>query len=190
MYRKTLLSIVAGLALTPSLARAQTTSITPLIGGYVPAGDWVELRAGAENVANRREGTRSWGLNVEFGPLRGSVAYASGMNIKNASRQDIGTGSVLGYAGDFVVRPVMRMLVQPYILGGVGQKLYRFDQASIEPADFKSRQFAFHGGIGADVMLGSIGIAAEVTDFLSKSERQNWNVHDAFAMVGLRVRLP
>jgi len=183
-------ALAALVAFTPVMARAQVINITPLIGGYVPAGDWVELRAGAENVANRREGTRSLGLNVEFGYFRGSVAYASGMNIKNSSRQEIGTGSVLGYAGDFVVRPVMRMLVQPYIVGGVGQKLYRFDQASIEPPDFKSRQFAFHGGIGADVMLGSIGIAAEVTDFLSKGERQNWNVHDAFAMVGLRVRLP
>jgi hypothetical protein len=190
MHRRMLLALAALVGFTPVVARAQVINVTPLIGGYVPAGDWVELKTGAENVANRREGTRSLGLNLEFGSFRGSLAYASGMNIKNASRQDIGTGGVLGYAADLVVRPVMRMLVQPYIVGGVGQKLYKFDQASIEPPDFKSRQFAFHGGIGADVMLGSIGIVAEVTDFVSKGDRQNWNVHDAFAMVGLRLRVP
>jgi hypothetical protein len=184
------LSLAALLALTPVIARAQTTSITPLIGGYVPAGDWVELKSGAEGVANRRVATRSQGLNLEFGSFRASVAYASGMTIKDANSQAVGTGKVLGYAGDFVVRPVMRMLIQPYIVGGVGEKFYKFDQASIVPADFDTRRFAFHGGVGVDVMLGSIGIAAEVTDFVSKGARQNWNVHDGFAMVGLRLRMP
>lgn len=190
MHYRSLISLAALFALTPVVARAQSTNITPLIGGYVPAGDWVELKTGAEGVANRREGTRSQGLNVEFGSFRASLAYASGMNIKDATRQNVGTGKVFGYAGDFVVRPVMRMLVQPYILGGVGEKFYKFDQASIIPPDFDTRRFAFHGGVGVDVMLGSIGIAAEVTDFVSKGERQNWNVHDGFAMVGLRLRLP
>jgi hypothetical protein len=38
-------------------------------------------------------------------------------------------------------------------------------------------------------MLGSVGVAAELTDFVSKGADDKWNVHDAFLMVGLRLRL-
>ena len=38
-------------------------------------------------------------------------------------------------------------------------------------------------------MLGSIGVAAELTDFLSKGADKKWNVHDAFLMVGMKFRL-
>ena len=39
-------------------------------------------------------------------------------------------------------------------------------------------------------MLGSVGVAAELTDFVSKSADAKWNVHDAFMMVGMKLRLP
>jgi len=46
-----------------------------------------------------------------------------------------------------------------------------------------------HGGLGADAMLGKVGIAAELTDFVSKGVEDKWNVHDAYLMVGLKFRL-
>ena len=46
-----------------------------------------------------------------------------------------------------------------------------------------------HGGVGADLMLGNMGVAAELTDFVSKGVDDKWNAHDAFLMVGLKVRL-
>jgi hypothetical protein len=35
--------------------------------------------------------------------------------------------------------------------------------------------------------VGSLGVVAELTDFLSKGADTKWNVHDAFLMVGLRL---
>jgi hypothetical protein len=38
-------------------------------------------------------------------------------------------------------------------------------------------------------MFGGIGIMAEVTDFLSKDQDDEWGQHDAFAFIGLKFRL-
>jgi hypothetical protein len=38
-------------------------------------------------------------------------------------------------------------------------------------------------------MMGQIGVAGELTDFVSKGTDDSWNVHDAFLMVGLKLRL-
>jgi hypothetical protein len=38
-------------------------------------------------------------------------------------------------------------------------------------------------------MMGSVGVAGELTDFVSKGADDKWNVHDAFLMVGLKLRL-
>jgi hypothetical protein len=169
-------------------ARAQV-SITPLVGGYVPASDVNQVTGNAQDIAKTREGTLSLGANIDFGPLRGSIAYASGTTIKNASKQDIGKGSVLAAAADLVIRPLPRIFVQPYLLAGAGQKFYKYDKDALLANREEDRDFAWHGGIGADVMFGSIGVAAELTDFLSKGADDKWNVHDAFLMVGLKLRL-
>ncbi|MGQ0562233.1 MAG: hypothetical protein ACT443_10200, partial [Gemmatimonadota bacterium] len=49
--------------------------------------------------------------------------------------------------------------------------------------------FALHAGIGADIMLGPLGVSAEITDFISKDEDDDWGRHDAFGFVGLKLRL-
>jgi hypothetical protein len=169
-----------------STASAQI-SITPMVGGYVPASDINQVTGDAQDIAKTRNGTLSLGANVDFGMLRLSGMYASGTTIKNASSQDIGKGSVLGVAADLVIRPLPRVFVQPYLIAGAGQKFYRYDQGIFNDND---RDFTLHGGIGADLMLGSIGVAAELTDFLSKGADEKWNVHDAFLMVGLKLRVP
>jgi hypothetical protein len=92
-------------------------------------------------------------------------------------------------AGDLVLRPIPRILVQPYLIAGAGEKFYRNDQSSSFLAQTTTRQFAWHGGLGADLMLGNVGVAAELTDFLSKGSDAKWNVHDAFMMVGMRLKL-
>jgi hypothetical protein len=182
-------AVLVGAITVPAVARAQA-ALTPLIGGYIPAGDLTQVREGAENVATTRNGVLSLGLNLDVGPLRGSVAYASGTTIKNANRQDIGKGTVLGLAGDLVVRPLPRLFVQPYVLLGAGQKFYKFDDTAPATSFGDTRRFAWHGGVGADLSVGAIGVVAELTDFLSKDADSKWNNHDAFLMVGLRLRLP
>jgi len=177
----------AMLTATAALVRAQV-SITPMLGGYVPASDVNQLQGSANNIAKTREGTLALGANLDFGLLRGSVAYASGTTIKNANKQDIGKGNVLATTADLVIRPLPRILVQPYLVAGAGEKFYKYDQSTtLSNGNFHT--FALHGGLGADVMLGKVGVAAEFTDFVSKGVDDKWNVHDAFLMVGLKLRL-
>src|SRR3954468_3019760 len=115
------------LSIAPSIAHAQ---LSILAGGYVPGSDVHQVTSGAQTIAESRNGTLSLGANLELGALRLSSAYASGTTIKNASRQDVGKGNLFGAAADLVIRPLPRPLVQPYILGGAGEKFYRYDQSS------------------------------------------------------------
>jgi hypothetical protein len=186
---RAVLSATALLAVALPAARAQIV-IEPMVGGYVPASNVNQVQSSATDIAKTRDGTLSLGLNVGLGMLRGSLAYASGTTIKNAAKQDIGKGNVLAAAADLVIRPLPRIFIQPYLLAGAGEKFYKYDNAStLLASGGDDRDFAFHGGLGADVMLGKFGVAAELTDFLSKGADSKWNVHDAFLMVGLRVPL-
>jgi hypothetical protein len=184
--------LIAGalVAFGASAAQAQV-GITALAGGYIPGGSLKEVESGATDVAVKRDGTLSLGLNLDFGPLRGSLAYASGTTIENANRQDIGKGTVLAAAADIVLRPLPRIIVQPYALGGVGFKNLSYDKDSgitnAFPED--TRKLSLHAGIGADAMLGPIGVVAELTDFISRDANDKWGVHDAFLMAGLKFRL-
>lgn len=173
------------LAISPAAAHAQ---LSILAGGYVPGSDVHQVTSGAQTVAESRNGTLSLGANLEMGLLRLSGAYASGTTIKDANRQDIGKGNLLGVAADLVIRPLPRILVQPYLVAGAGEKFYKYDQSSTVLVTSGNRQvFALHGGLGADIKLGSLGVAAELTDFVSKDASDKWNIHDAFLMVGLKL---
>lgn len=188
MHLHTLISGGALVVALAPVARSQVT-ITPMVGGYIPASDIHQVQSSAQNVAKTRDGTLSLGANVDIGPLRGTLAYASGTTIKNASKEEIGKGSVLATTADLVIRPLPRILVQPYLVAGAGEKFYRYDQNASLLSGGNTHSFSWHGGIGADVMLGSIGVAGELTDFVSKGADDKWNVHDAFLMVGLKLRL-
>lgn len=188
MHLRTVISGVALVTAFAPVAEAQVT-ITPMVGGYIPASDIHQVQSGAQNVAKTRDGTLSLGANIDFGALRGTVAYASGTTIKNASKEEIGKGSVLATTADLVIRPLPRILVQPYFVAGAGEKFYRYDETASLLSGGNTHAFGWHGGIGADVMLGSIGVAGELTDFVSKGVDDKWNVHDAFLMVGLKLRL-
>jgi hypothetical protein len=194
--RRTLFTAFAGawLALPAAPASAQFY-ITPAVGVFIPATDLEDLEGQAEQTRFDRSGTLGLGLNVELGWLRGSVAYATGATISDegVSGGDVGDGSVLAVAADLIVRPLPRVLVQPYLLGGVGLKRqdFSFDDEGISenPLPSDKTDFALHAGVGADVMLGRIGIMAEITDYITRNEDSTFGQHDAFALVGLRVRL-
>jgi hypothetical protein len=189
-------AVIAGLlALTAAPAAAQIY-ITPAAGVFIPASDLEDLEGQAEATRLSRSGTLGLGINLELGWLRGSVAYATGATISEegvTGEDDIGDGSVLAVAADLIVRPLPRLLVQPYLLGGVGLKRQDFsyddDGVGTNPLPSDLTDFALHAGLGADVMLGRFGIMAEITDFITRNEDSTFGQHDAFAMVGLRVRL-
>jgi hypothetical protein len=185
---RTALSAAAMLLVGIPAARAQIV-IEPMVGGYVPASNVNQVQGSATDIAKTRDGTLSLGLNVGLGMFRGSFAYASGTTIKNATKQDIGKGNVLAAAADLVIRPLPRIFVQPYLIAGAGEKFYKYDASTSLASGGDDQDFALHGGLGADLMLGHIGVAAELTDFWSKGADSKWNVHDAFLMVGLRLPL-
>jgi hypothetical protein len=182
------------LALTAGGAAAQGVSITPQLGAYIPASDFYELRDQANEIRLEKEGTLGLGLVVELGWLRGSIAYATGSTLSErgvSDRENIGNGSVLAAAADLVIRPLPRVLIQPYLLGGIGllNAGFNADDGVGEAFPEEDTEVAAHVGLGADLMLGRIGIMAEITDFISRDPDGDWAVHDAFAMVGLKFRL-
>ena len=183
------LVVVGGVLAAPAVAHAQI-AITPMVGGYVPAGTINQVTSGAQTVATTRQGTLSLGGNLDLGFLRGTLDYVSGTTIQDANRQDLGKGNILAAAGDVVIRPLPRILVQPYLIAGAGEKFYRYDQNTSFINSGTQRAFAWHGGVGADLMLGSVGAVAELTDFVSKGGDAKWDAHDAFMMVGMKVKLP
>ena len=189
MNRFSVLSLSTSMFVVAATALHAQVTITPMVGGYIPASDVNQVKGSASTIAKTRDGTLALGADIDFGPLRGTIAYASGTTIKNASKQDIGKGNVLATAADLVIRPIPRILVQPYLIAGAGEKFYKYDQSASLLSGGDKNSFALHGGLGADLMLGSVGVAAELTDFVSKGADDKWNVHDAFLMVGLRLRL-
>jgi len=173
---------------------AAQVAITPQFGVYIPASDFYELRDQADDIRLEKEGALGLGLAVEAGWIRGSIAYATGAKLNErgvSNRQDIGEGSVLAAAADLVLRPLPRVLVQPYLLGGIGIKDANYDAADAAGEVFPKddTEVAAHLGVGADLMLGRIGLLAEITDFISRDPDGDWKVHDAFAMIGIKFTL-
>jgi hypothetical protein len=191
-----MLATAAAIGLGSAEAAQAQIHITPAAGAFIPASDLRDLKDQAEQTRLDRSGTLGLGLNVELGWLRGSIAYATGATISDdgvSGEAEIGDGSVLAVAADIVVRPLPRLLVQPYLLGGAGLKRqdFSFDDDGLgeNPLPSDRTDFALHVGIGADVMFGGVGIMAEITDYVTRTEEKTFGQHDAFALVGLRIRL-
>lgn len=190
-----LAGVVAALGGSAEAARAQV-AVTPSIGAYIPAGDFHDLRDQAEQVRVQRDAALALGLSAEFGWLRGTLAYVTGSRLTAdgiEEQGEIGEGSLLIAAADLVLRPIPRLVVvQPYLLGGVGLKntSYDYDDDGISDAfPDDETDTTLHIGVGADLMFGGIGVVAELSDFISKDAEGDWGAHDAFATIGLKFRL-
>ena len=181
----------AGMSVIPAVAQAQT--ITPQIGFYIPGNSVDSIRSAAKEVRVNREGTLALGLNIDLGVLRGSIAYASAakLNEKTSTNTDVGEGKLIAAAADLVLRPIPRLIViQPYVLAGAGVRRanYSYDTNGFDAFPKNDTDFALHAGVGADIMLGPIGVSAEITDFISKDASDKWKQHDAFGFAGLRLK--
>jgi hypothetical protein len=196
MIRNGVLAITAISALAmaaPNPAEAQgRIAVSALGGAYVPAGSFRELQTQAEL---KREATLGLGVNVQFGALRVSTAYATGATISEdgvTNETEIGDGTVLVGTADLVLRPLPRLIiVQPYVLGGVGYKResYTLDEGFPEDIGEYDDQIVGHLGVGVDIALGGLSLVAEISDFIGRNNNDSWKVHDAFGMVGLKFSL-
>ncbi|CAN5766645.1 hypothetical protein BH23GEM9_BH23GEM9_21780 [soil metagenome] len=186
--------LAAAMALSALPAAAQIY-VTPVFGTFVRANDVKDLREEFDEQRIARAGTLALGLNVDAGWLRGSLAYGSGATLNERgiqNRDNIGDGSVLAVAADVIVRPLPRVLVQPYLIGGLGLKRqdYSYDRDGTGGMLSRERRdLALHAGIGADLMLGGFGIMAEISDYITRLDDGGFGQHDAFAFAGLRVRV-
>lgn len=198
MRSNRILLIAAFLTLAgASGASAQGVHLTVNGGAYRQASDFVTLKSGAEEIDLDAGTTFSLGANLELGPLRATAAYVSGATLTRhgvSGKDKIGEGTLLAAAADIVLRPIPRLLgLQPYLLGGVGLKRnsYNFEDQGL-PVDFKDYKsksdFSLHWGVGADFMFGRIGVMAEVNDFVTYTDKK-FGTHDAFGVIGLRLRL-
>jgi hypothetical protein len=188
--------ILAALAVsaTPTIGRAQGISLSPMIGAYTPGGSFRDLQDAAENKLERAMAL-GLGANIEFGFLRGTVAYATGATISRDGingESEIGDGDVLVGAVDVVWRPLPRLIaIQPYLLGGGGYKKesYSFDASGFENVGDGEETSVLHVGVGADIGLGPFSLVAEISDFIGRDNNDDWKVHDGFGMVGLKFRM-
>lgn len=183
-----------GLAVGPGGADAQV-GVSVLAGAYVPGNDFQELRDAADEQRVARSSTLGLGVNLDLGPLRLSGAYATGARLTEDGVQngsEIGDGSVLGAAVAYVLRPIPRLLViQPYLLGGIGLKReqFSFDEGvSGNPLSRSQSDVAAQIGVGADLRLGGIGVVAEITDYITRRDG-SFGQHDAFVLIGVRIGL-
>ena len=193
MYRIAAVLSTVGLALGLAVpAQAGAQSVTGAAGFYSQGNDFEELREGAETLRVKRDGTLGLGVNVQLGPLRGSIAYAGESTIEGEDGGDaLGTTSILVAAGDLVLRPFPRVLfMQPYGVAGAGFKRFGYswerDRVS-EAFPEDDTDFTLHAGVGVDVALGPVGVMLEVTDYVSRDDSGGFGQHDAFALIGVRL---
>jgi hypothetical protein len=161
----------------------------------VPGSDFYSLRDEADARRIERSSTLGLGVNLDIGALRIGAVYATGATLNEEgvdNGDDIGDGTVLGAAAALVFRPMPRLVaVQPYLLGGLGLKREHFsfdDDASGNPFSRSQSDLGLQIGIGADLMLGGVGIVAEITDYITLRDG-SLGQHDAFVLLGLRIGL-
>lgn len=195
------------LAAGPEAARAQVPAvdvrIVPRAGFYAPLDSLREIPGQVERWTQDKGGVLALGANAEIGILlvpfdfRATVMYGTGNEVsleQNGSTERT-DASVLTLSGDVLFRPLPRILVQPYLIGGAGYKSVSYDRETLSrqfrqtfPEEEES-QFTLHGGVGADVNLGGTRISVEISDFLSGAFSGRETQHDVFTTVGVGLTL-
>ena len=194
MRRGTFAILVVGMAL-PASAGAQGVHLGLSAGAVHPGSTLYDLGDAVGEGHLVKGNALGLGAMIEASFLRATLAYASGATIRERGVDNggsIGEGTLLALAGDVVLRPIPRVVgIQPWLIGGLALKHegYSWDDdglADALPED--ETEGALHIGIGADLMLGRIGITAEVSDFITRDDDQ-FGRHDSFFLLGLRIGL-
>lgn len=194
--RSTLTTVWAAplaLALAAGSGQAQSVHFTPTIGAFHPSSNLADLSRTSPASNLVKDNALALGLNLEAAFLRASLVYATGAQISDdgIGGGKVGDGSMLALTADFVARPLPRIAgFQPYGLAGAGVKHDNYSFASDEFSEIDDdTDLALHVGLGADFMLGKFGVIAEVSDFITSTDDDTLGRHDAFVMLGVRMRL-
>jgi hypothetical protein len=192
VYRTLIPVVVAACMALGGCASSGGSAVSLGAGAAFPGRSIHEVSDAVGRGDLRRENSLGLGLNAEFGLFRATLAYATGATISErgvGNGREVADGTVLALAGDVVLRPLPRVLVQPYGLGGLGFKrqAYSFrDDAFRDVLDGRS-DFIGHFGLGADAALGPLGIFAEYSNFVTFRSGA-FGRNDSFLLAGLQLR--
>ena len=181
--------LALGILAVPAAASAQF-GIIPRVGIYIPAGEFAEIDDEVEGVFEvDKEAAFALGATLEISRLYVSVDYVTGSQLSSDGLDDgddLGNGSMLALAGGFVIRPAIPLL-QPHIRLGAGVKRqnYSFDDQGLD-VDFPDddTDFALHGAVGLSLMLGGLGVSAELADYVTAD---GFAPNDLILSLGLRL---
>lgn len=131
-------------------------------------------------------GSRDGPVNLRITGLRTTGSLVSTTE-GTTSPTDFGRENILAFTGDLVVRPLPRLLIQPYAIGGLGTR--RISVKQLEEVASNTRwDLAAQIGLGADLRLGNVTLGMEVVDYLTGLTSSNSGIqHDAFLFITLGV---
>lgn len=196
---KTTFALAMGLALGTTGAAAQVPGIgldvIPKIGLYAPLSDLPTTPTAADVPS--LDATLTYGAAAELKlpmvpfDLRASGEMTSGSKLSATGIDDTSEQTLLALYGTLVFRPLPKMVIlQPYLMGGVGYKKYSYDVTGVNAADFQdTSQLAYQAGLGIDLFLGPLNLVVELNDYISQYEfdtGESQLQHDLFASAGLR----
>jgi hypothetical protein len=144
----------------------------------------------------------SYGGSIAFGSRDGRINFRlTGLSATGAvfsttegfdSDGRVAPNTLLLLTGDLVIRPVPRLLVQPYAIGGVGVEYHSFEPSG----GVDNTQNADSGlgpsvqiGLGADVRLANMTLGFEVVDYISGVVSDGGLHHGAFVLAGIGIPL-
>jgi len=204
MIRATRWAFGALLLLSAQPAAAQLRLI-PQIGIYTPFADLPSPREGAQEF--KKEATLAYGGALELG-TPDAVSFL--VNVLHATDsevlvEDVGCqvdcarSTVTAASATLALRPIPTLiLVQPYLLLGVGVKRYDFTRADLEDEELAAvlndqNQLTGHLGIGAELNLGLVRLVGEISDLVSQFDTEDdvgesdQLQHDVFFTIGLVI---
>lgn len=171
-------------------------TLIPRIGAFLSGVSTLEAIPNAAGRApQNEESVLTWGGSLAFGSrdgpvnLRLTAARTAG---SLASTEDTDGSSpqaarerILALTGDLVVRPVPRLLLQPYVIGGMGTR-----RLSVSTEEDPNWDLAAQVGLGVDVRLDDVTLGLEFVDYMTGLPGTDGDLqHDTFIFLHAGVPL-
>lgn len=142
----------------------------------------------------------TWGGSVEFGSrdgiatVRATGLHRKGKIVSTLQNDQFATTEInenfTALTADLVLRPIPRILVQPYAIGGFGFRNISYGGQSAGDADEGWKSVA-QIGAGVDINIGTEGffLGVEMIDYISNFSSEGSLRHDAFMLGTIGIPL-
>jgi hypothetical protein len=155
-----------------------------------------DISGEASSALDSKQSVFTWGGSVAFGSrdsglnlrLTGFRTTGSLVSSTDGPRAQPAPEHLLLITGDLILRPLPRLLLQPYGIGGVGGRRLLIEGNTSTTQANSSWDATGQVGIGADLRLGNVTVGVEIVDYLTRSGGSGGELqHDAFAFLVLGV---